>query len=759
MIIVLTYGKVFTTSLVELMSGMFPGDVFDSHTLQPFFPELLREYETVARVDLSGLNRATTNHAIYKRMATAERRGETITFISGVRDPVARSLSVAMQLYQELFAEASDLENSEECVARRIAHQISSLWQSGSGESDARRRLAEKTIRSPLTWFQEELVTPFGFDVFSREFNKEEGYTIYTNGRMRLLLFRVENGSAGVERGLRELFPEQDFHLPHANSGDEKRTGLIYRELRKCFKMPRVALEALYDQPAIKHFYTEDETRSAIERWVDDASFSAVCQDSQAERAPMITTQFISAENDKATIVIPLYNNAAYIGALLDSIITQWRPDLELLVVDDASIEASLDIVLQKLAANPHIPSTILSHETNCVHATLGDITKHAKGRIIIQADSDDIMLPGRIAKTLEEFDKNPLCRLVTSNALMISESGLPLGLLDSDPRACVVRQPDDTVRKWGAPWIGATSAFHRSVLEAFPSVDTELFPYGFDMISPLRATLIGHHHHLAEPLVGWRQHRRNSHRLVGTFSDQISLQERHLSIELMALAQRIRDVEWAQQSRYCIDPELSDSALLLSQGLFFQTFERWSRLRSRMLAAATRTVPNPDEGAGYRPPIGIPAIATMRPEHRYVMGLRSPISKALSMWPGFYQPEEKHIWTSRFAAFALRIPYPNVKAIALTLGGTLLFPPQTVEISVNFGQPTIIDLPANGTNVFQIPLERQPHVKLPWGNDIVIISIFVPKADAPVNIKPDYLDARTLGAGIFALELLMGDS
>ncbi|WP_137132740.1 glycosyltransferase [Rhizobium sp. FY34] len=753
MIIVLTYGKVFTTSLAETLAVSFPGNVYKSHSLQPFFPRLVQDYESVAKVDISGLHKSVSNYELSKRMDLADRRGEVVTFVSGVRDPIARSLSVAMQLYHELFEEPSDWDNSPELIAKRISQQIVDLWQTETVGYDPKRLLAEATVRFHLTWFQQELATPFGFDVFGTEFDKDRGYTIYTNGNKRLLLFRYESGPAAVERGLSELFQNHNFHLSHANSGDEKHTGSIYRELRKCFKMPRATLETIYANPSVTQFYTDEEIRLAVDCWAEDPSPLDVRSVGQLEQTDVTAVKSAQIVKFKATVVIPLFNNAAFIGELLDSIFSQWLPELELLVVDDASTDTGLDIVMQKLATRPDIASTILSHETNCVHATLADIATHARGQIIIQADSDDIMLPGRIEKTLKTFDDNPLCRLVTSNALMISETGIPIGMFDIDPQALVVKRPDDTVRKWGSWWIGATSAFHRSVLTAFETVDPELCPYGFDLLSPLRATLIGTHHHLAEPLVAWRQHRKNSHRLAGTFSNQLQHQERNFAIELMALAQRIRDVEWIRKTRYCVTPEIIEDALNLSQDLFFQKFEIWSRVRNKMAATANGVALNSDGQVGLKPPPGIPAIMTVLPGHKYQMRGGSPISNALATWRGFHTPEEKHIWTSRYAAVALRISSPDVKVLAITLGGSLFFPLQKVSISINFGKPTEVQPPQVGQEVFHIPLDQDSLGSMPWGKDLVVLTIFVPGADAPVNRNPDHPDARVLGVALFALE------
>ncbi|WP_066721367.1 glycosyltransferase [Sphingomonas pituitosa] len=745
MIVILTYGKIYTTSLIEMMTSMFPGDVFSSHVLQPAYPQLIEAYGLASETDLSGLRHTTTNHRIRQRLERAERTGETVTFLTGVRDPVTRSLSVAMQLYAELFRHEGDAERDDAEIARRIGAEIADLWQNDTIGEDPRRRLAEATIRYPLTWFEQELAEPFGFDLFGTPFDASNGYSVFTNGNKRLLLFRYENGADAVERGLCELFPGHAFRLPHANDGDAKHTASIYRHLRECFRMPRAALEAIYRHPAVAHFYDEAHREAAIARWAGEPP-------ADSASIPIVHDNRISPPL-RATVLIPLYNNAAFIGAQLDSIFAQWRPDLELLVVDDASTDGGLEIVLDKLAGRPDIVATILRHESNCVHATLHDIAKHARGTVIIQADSDDIMLPGRIETTLRVFEEDRRCRLVTGNALMISDTGLPLGLYDSDPEAGTITRPDDTVRKWGSRWIGATSAYHRSVIDAFEPVDPELCPYGFDWLTPLRATLLGTHHHLAEPLVAWRQHRNNSHRLTGSLSSHLQHQERNVANELMGMAQRIRDVRWVQEHRYVPDADMLDDALALSESLFFRTFEGWARLRSKMQAAISEGAVSFHDQRGIRPPPGVPTIMTLSPGQRYRIGRGEPLASALTAWNGFHAIEEGHVWTSRCAAFAFRIADPAVNALAITLGGSLFFPPQTALVSINLDAPVRIDLPGDGGATHEIPWERARVGSLPWSDDIVVVTISVPTADKPVNLWPEYPDARTLGAALFALE------
>ena len=47
----------------------------------------------------------------------------------------------------------------------------------------------------------------------------------------------------------------------------------------------------------------------------------------------------------RISIVVPLYNAERYIGACLESILSQTFVDLEVIVVDDGSVDSSASIV------------------------------------------------------------------------------------------------------------------------------------------------------------------------------------------------------------------------------------------------------------------------------------------------------------------------------------------------------------------------------------------------------------------------------
>lgn len=98
------------------------------------------------------------------------------------------------------------------------------------------------------------------------------------------------------------------------------------------------------------------------------------------------------------SVLIPVYNVAPYLGACLDSILSQLAAGVEILLVDDGSTDDSLRIAEQLCAA--HAPAVrLLRHERNRgLSAARNTLLEAAAGRYVWFVDSDDEMLPGAVA-------------------------------------------------------------------------------------------------------------------------------------------------------------------------------------------------------------------------------------------------------------------------------------------------------------------------------------------------------------------------
>lgn len=97
------------------------------------------------------------------------------------------------------------------------------------------------------------------------------------------------------------------------------------------------------------------------------------------------------------TVVMANYNGARHIAAAVRSVLNQTLPDLQLIVVDDASTDSSLDVLATEVGADPRV--TVIRQAGNAgPGAARNRALDLARGRWIAIVDSDDELEPDRFA-------------------------------------------------------------------------------------------------------------------------------------------------------------------------------------------------------------------------------------------------------------------------------------------------------------------------------------------------------------------------
>ena len=109
--------------------------------------------------------------------------------------------------------------------------------------------------------------------------------------------------------------------------------------------------------------------------------------------------------NDKVSIIVPIYNTEKYLPKCLDSILSQTYQNLEVILVDDGSIDNSSKIVDDYAKKDSRIK---VIHQQNAGQSTArNNGIKKATGDYISFIDGDDEIKPSFINDLLSTFNDN----------------------------------------------------------------------------------------------------------------------------------------------------------------------------------------------------------------------------------------------------------------------------------------------------------------------------------------------------------------
>jgi len=133
----------------------------------------------------------------------------------------------------------------------------------------------------------------------------------------------------------------------------------------------------------------------------------------------------------KVTIVVPSFNHEAFIGAALDSALAQSGPGVRVLVVDDASSDATFEIA--RARRDPRL--TVRRNATNLgLGESLLRALKGVRTRFVAILNSDDLFHPRRIERLVAALEREPGAAVAASLVAPIDRDGRALRRADSSP-------------------------------------------------------------------------------------------------------------------------------------------------------------------------------------------------------------------------------------------------------------------------------------------------------------------------------------
>jgi len=100
---------------------------------------------------------------------------------------------------------------------------------------------------------------------------------------------------------------------------------------------------------------------------------------------------------------MPVYNSRPFVGAAIDSILTQTFGDFVFYIVDDGSTDGSGDLVAERAARDTRI--RLIRQDNLGIVASLNRMLALVDGTFVARMDADDIALPDRFARQLGRME------------------------------------------------------------------------------------------------------------------------------------------------------------------------------------------------------------------------------------------------------------------------------------------------------------------------------------------------------------------
>lgn len=129
------------------------------------------------------------------------------------------------------------------------------------------------------------------------------------------------------------------------------------------------------------------------------------------------------------SIVIPVYNVAAYLPQCLDSLVNQTYRDLEIICVNDGSKDNSLEILQQYATQDSRI--RIISRENRGIAASRNEALAQAQGDWVMFVDSDDWVDVQTCQSALDLAEQHQADVVMWAYAREFRSQSLPKKILD----------------------------------------------------------------------------------------------------------------------------------------------------------------------------------------------------------------------------------------------------------------------------------------------------------------------------------------
>lgn len=127
-----------------------------------------------------------------------------------------------------------------------------------------------------------------------------------------------------------------------------------------------------------------------------------------------------AASRPLVSVLVSSFNEERYIGECIASIKNQTYPNIELIIIDDASTDQTPRILREMLSPE----DVLVLNEVNLKHsACFNKLLEMARGRYVKVVMADDVLMPESIERSVEILEREPSVSLVAHGRRIIDHA------------------------------------------------------------------------------------------------------------------------------------------------------------------------------------------------------------------------------------------------------------------------------------------------------------------------------------------------
>lgn len=238
----------------------------------------------------------------------------------------------------------------------------------------------------------------------------------------------------------------------------------------------------------------------------------------------------------KVTVIIPSYNHHDYVVQAINSVLDQTWPNIDLIVIDDASTDNSVSVINRILQERGGF--RFISRKTNSgLISSLNKGLQLAEGQFFCELASDDFLPPRSIEKRVLFLKDNPGYVAVYTDGIAItgSQGQSCNSLYNSKRRSLFIMDDPIPLMLDGVLPVFATGLFHTDIVRKVGGFHPAFQCYE-DLEIPLLLCCIGKVGFLNDKMFYRREHDTNTSSTTATIrSDKIICYDKILNNPLFA--------------------------------------------------------------------------------------------------------------------------------------------------------------------------------------------------------------------------------